>query len=125
MIRPGLKHGFPVKDWNQAKKGARAAMIKRAKVRGMISYSDLVAEIKSIKIDAYDHRLFHMLGEISSAEDAAGRGMLTVVVVHKTGDMEPGTGFFELADALGRDTSDRMKCWVEELHKVHAVWSTP
>ena len=35
-----------------------------------------------------------MLGEISSAEDAAGRGMLTVVVVHKAGDMQPGPGFF-------------------------------
>ena len=72
---------------------------------------------------AYGKRLFHMLGEISSAEDADGRGMLTVVVVHKVGDMQPGPGFFELAKSLGRDTGDILKCWVAELHKVHAYWS--
>ena len=65
-------------------------MIERAKVRGIIAYSDLVKWIKSIKIEAHDVRLFHMLGEISSEEDAAGRGMLTVLVVHRVGDMQPG-----------------------------------
>jgi molybdopterin synthase catalytic subunit len=65
----------------------------------------LVKKIKSIKLDAHDPRLFHMLGEISSEEDTAGRGMLTVVVVHKVGDMQPGPGFFELAKHLGRDTT--------------------
>jgi molybdopterin synthase catalytic subunit len=94
-------------------------------VRGMISYSDLVKHIQTIKLDAHDPRLFHMLGEISSDEDAAGRGMLSVLVVHKVGDMQPGTGFFELAKQLGRNTSNILKCWVDELHKVHSVWSKP
>jgi len=49
--------------------------------------------------------------------------MLSVIVVHKFGDMQPGPGFFELAKKLGRDTSDILKCWVDELKKVHAVWS--
>ena len=49
--------------------------------------------------------------------------MLTVIVVHKVGDMQPGPGFFELAKSLGRDTRDPLKCWVDELHHVHAVWS--
>jgi molybdopterin synthase catalytic subunit len=89
----------------------------------MIPYSNLVKQIRSIKLEAHDPRLFHMLGEISSEEDAAGRGMLTVVVVHSDGDMQPGPGFFELAKQLGRDTSNILKCWVNELHKVHAVWS--
>ena len=68
------------------------------------------------------HR-FPLLGQIPSEEDAAGRGMLTVIVVHKVGDMQPGPGFFELAKSLGRDTRDPLKCWVDELHHVHAVWS--
>ena len=50
-----------------------------------------------------------MLGEISSEEDAAGRGMLTVLVVHRAGDMQPGPGFFELAKQLGRNTSNILK----------------
>jgi hypothetical protein len=98
-------------------------MIARAKLRGMIPYSDLVNGIKRVTLEPRDPRLFHMLGEISSAEDAARRGMLTVVVVHKAGDMQPGPGFFELAKRLNRNTSNLLRCWVEELHKVHAIWS--
>jgi hypothetical protein len=64
-----------------------------------------------------------MLGEISADEDAAGRGMLSVIVVHKSGDMQPGPGFFELARDLGRDTSDILVCWITELKKAHAAWS--
>jgi hypothetical protein len=49
--------------------------------------------------------------------------MLSVVVVHRTGDMQPGPGFFELASDLGRDTSDILKCWIDELKRVHRAWS--
>ena len=89
----------------------------------MIPYSDLVEQITSIRLEAHDPLLFHLLGEVTSEEDAAGRGMLTVVVVHKAGDMRPGPGFFELAKDLGRDTSDILECWVKELHHVHGYWS--
>ena len=124
MLRGGdFDHGFSCIDWQAAKEEARQAMIARAKLRGMISYSDLVSAIHSVKLDAHDVRLSHMLGEISSEEDAAGRGMLTVVVVHKVGDMQPGAGFYELAKKLGRDTRDVLACWVDELHRVHAIWS--
>jgi hypothetical protein len=121
MLREKLCYGFPEADWNAARDEARAIMIERAKVRGMIPYSDLVRQITRIKIEAHDPRLFHMLGEISSAEDEQGRAMLTVVVVHKHGDMQPGPGFFELAQRLGRATKDPLKCWIDELHRVHAV----
>lgn len=123
MLRKGLVHGFSLTDWEAAKEEARSIMINRAKVRGMIPYSDLVKKIRHIRVEPHDPRLFHLLGEISSEEDVAGRGMLTVLVVHKLGDMQPGPGFFELAKRLGRDTSDIVKCWVDELHRVHAVWS--
>jgi len=113
----------PKEKWEAAKGEAKAIMIERAKVRGMIAYSDLVSKIHAFPLQAHDPRLFHLLGQISSEEDADGRGMLTVIVVHKIGDMQPGPGFFELAKSLGRDTSDILKCWVDELHKVHAVWS--
>jgi hypothetical protein len=49
--------------------------------------------------------------------------MLSVIVVHKTGDMQPGPGFFQLAKRLGRDTSDTTTCWIEELRRVHQYWS--
>ena len=59
-----------------------------------------------------------MLGEISEEEDAAARGMLSVLVVHKGGDLMPGPGFFDLAASLGRNTTDRLKFWAEEFADV-------
>jgi hypothetical protein len=116
-------YGFTPKEWAAAKNEAKELLVARAKVRGMIPYSELVAKITSIRLEAHDQRLFHLLGELSEEEDASGRGMLSVIVVHKSGDMQPGPGFFELAKNLGRDTSDILKCWIEELKKVHAYWS--
>jgi len=64
-----------------------------------------------------------MLSVVSNNEFASGRGLLSVIVVHKYGDMEPGLGFYELAQSLGLDVSDRVKCWIRELHRVHDYWS--
>src|SRR5258708_12064840 len=116
-----MPHGFTEAEWDAEKAEALNLMIERAKDRGMIPYSDLVTKIKTIHVDAHDQRLFHLLGEVSAEEDAAGRGMLSVVVVHKTGDMQPGPGFFELAKQRGRNTSDILKCLFYELKRVHTV----
>jgi hypothetical protein len=118
------KYGYFIADWNKAKEEMRQILVERAKVRGMIPYSKLVSQVQTIHIKPESYALAAMLGEISGAENAAGRGMLTVIVVHKSGDMQPGPGFFELAKELGRDTTDILKCWVEELKKVHAYWSS-
>lgn len=118
-----MKYGYPLMDWNNAKKEMKQILVDRAKVRGMIPYSELVEQVKTIDLEPWSATLASMLGEISTEEDAAGRGMLTVIVVHKYGDMQPGPGFFELAEELGRDTSDILRCWIEELKRVHAYWS--
>ena len=84
-------------DWKLAIQETTEILVARAKLRGMIPYSDLAKKITAIHIEAHDPRLFKLLGEISTNEDAQGRGMLSVIVVHKQGDMQPGPGFFELA----------------------------
>jgi hypothetical protein len=117
------KYGYKVEDWNAAKEEMRQILVERPRLRGMIPYSDLVSRIETIRIEPNSFALAHMLGEISEAEDAAGRGMLSVVVVHKDGDMQPGPGFFQLAKKLGRHTSDKTTCWVAELHRVQGYWS--
>jgi hypothetical protein len=116
-------HGFEKAQWERAKAEARNAMIDRAKVRGRIPYSELVTHIKEIELTAHDPRLFHLLGEISTQEANEGRGMLTAIVVHKFGDMQPGPGFFELARSLGLDTKDITACWIGEFNKVHDYWA--
>jgi hypothetical protein len=39
----------------------------------------------------------------------------------KTGDCQPGSGFFELVEPLGRDISDRDACWLEEFETIKAI----
>jgi hypothetical protein len=117
------KFGFTDAEWQAGKNEIRDVLVERAKIRGMIAYSELVGHLTSVSVEPHDPRLFHLLGDVSRDEDAAGRGMLTAIVVHKTGDMEPGPGFFELAQQLGRDTSDLTKCWIEEVKTVHAHYA--
>jgi hypothetical protein len=116
-------YGFTPDEWQTAKGEMRDVLVERAKVRGMIPYSELTQNVESIHLEPDSYALAAMLGEISADEDAAGRGMLSVIVVYKDGDMQPGPGFFELAEELGRDTSDILSCWISELKKVHRVWS--
>jgi molybdopterin synthase catalytic subunit len=89
----------------------------------MIPYSSFVKKIQSITLEAHDPRLPHFLGEVTSEESAAGRGMLTALVVHKVGDLQPGPGFFELARQLGHQFTDIEKFWIQEVKRVFEVWA--
>ncbi len=125
MLRGDAKlnpFGFTEAQWNEGKAEAKTVLAEYARRRQMIPYSDFVKRLKLIKLEHHDPRLFHFLGEISAEENEAGRGMLTAVVVHKHGDMQPGPGFFELAKKLGHKTSDIEKFWIDEVKKVFAAW---
>ena len=63
-----------------------------------------------------------VLRAVSRAEDDAGRGLLTAVVVRESSGL-PGGGFFQLAEDRGRDVSDREAAWSTELERVHAAHS--
>lgn len=65
------------------------------------------------------YALHDLIGDVARSEDAAGRGILSVLVVHKHGDKMPGQGFFKLAAELGRDADDQVKLWSDELHLVY------
>ena len=123
MRQEKFNHGFHESVWNAAKEEARKVLIAVAKRRRVISYSDLVSQVQSCSLEPRGPHLAHMLGEISSEENEVGRGLLTVVVVHKAGDMRPGPGFFDLAQSLGRITVDEEVFWIEELNRVYDAWS--
>lgn len=116
-------YGFESAQWDAARQQAKAILVDVATRKGRIAYSELVGQISALRLEPHDARLFHLLGEISSDEDKAGRGMLTAIVVHKSGDMQPGPGFFELARSLGRNTKDPLVCWISEFNKVHDYWA--
>ena len=118
-----MRYGFKDTDWEEAKREAKEILADRARMRDVISYSDLVARINAINFDPHEFAFFHFLGEISREEADAGRGMMTALVVHKAADMQPGPGFYELAQELGRDVRDITACWVQESRIVYAAWA--
>jgi hypothetical protein len=74
-------YGHPEADWERARTEMRTVLIGVASAPdGFISYAELAARVRTIVFDARDQRLWYMLREISSEENAAGRGMLTAVV---------------------------------------------
>lgn len=113
----------PADKWAAAKAEIRRILIEKARARGMIPYSELVGLVRAVNFDAYDQRLFAILGQVSLEEHEQGRPLLSVLVVHKTGDYKPGPGFFELAEALGRDTTDLDKAWIDETREVFRYWN--
>lgn len=116
-------NSYSLAIWSAARREMTIALRKTAARRGMICYSDLLAQITAIKFDLDDRAYHRMLGEVSEFEDRQGRGMLSAIVVHKTGDQEPGSGFYELAAQLGRSTTDRLKCWTDEVKLAYQVWA--
>jgi hypothetical protein len=104
-------YGHDPETWERAKTEAIRAIVAQA---GPIFYSELTTHIGSIGFGPHDVSFHHLLGQISVEEDAAGRGMLSALVVHKDDGM-PGQGFFDLAQRLGRNVADRERCWSEEV----------
>lgn len=113
-------YGYTDEQWDTAKKEMRAVLIAGAREERTISYTELTGKVHTIHFSPDDNAFHHMLDDISREEDAAGRGMLSVIVVHKEGDKRPGPRFFKLAKKLERDTSDREKCWIDEFNRVYA-----
>ncbi len=118
------RYGYSETEWERAKGETKAVLVDVAGTPdGFISYSELVARVTAIPFDPRDPRLWYMLREISSEENAAGRGMLTAVVTHARGDMMPGEGFFDLAKTLGYDPRDELVFWLEQVGIVRRHWS--
>lgn len=111
-------YGYGEQEWERAKAEAVRAILARACRNELpIYYSDLTHEIRSIPFGAHDSSFHHLLGQISVEEEAAGRGMLSVLVVTREHGM-PGHGFFDLAQRLGRGVNDELRCWSEETNLV-------
>jgi hypothetical protein len=106
--------GHPRDLWEAAKAEARRILATTAQIPDVIEYGELTRKIRSIHFDPHGDDFRRFLGELSWESDAAGRAMITAIVVHKH-DHRPGTGFFSLAEELGRDVSDPDRCWSQEV----------
>ncbi len=91
------RHGITNGVWDKAKEETRQLLIEEARAQSVIAYSILAAKVQTVPFSERSQLFFEILTEISREEDAAGRGLLSIVVVHKTEDFRPGPGFFNLA----------------------------
>lgn len=111
--------GFKPDVWERAKREATCAIVRAGKKDELITYSDLASQIVSIHIEPHDFAMSRFLDEISKEEDAAGRGILTALVV-LTDARVPGEGFWATARDTGRVFPDKWVFWAEEVKRVMA-----
>lgn len=52
------------------------------------------------------------------AEDRVGRPAWLSLVTHRTGDMEPGTGFYAMARKAGFQFSDPLTFWSTQVQEI-------
>jgi hypothetical protein len=104
------RYGYASEAWDTVREEMQRLLIARARACRTIAYSELVEQVKTIRLEPDSHALAAILGEISEGEDAVGRGMLAVLVVHKDGDMRPGPG-----------SSSSRRNWAETLPTSSAV----
>jgi hypothetical protein len=85
----------PPPGWKDAKRQAKDILISIAKRRELITYLVLSRQITYVRFEPHSKLFFYFLGEISAAQAAVSRPMLTAIVVRQD-DGRPGDGFFEL-----------------------------
>ena len=110
-------YGHRIDLWETAKAEAVRVLKAKAKAKGLMTYGELTRQISAINFDPHGYDFRHLLGQLSSESDAAGEGMITALVIYQDGDQLPGPGFFDLAKRLGRDISDGVRCWSDEVMK--------
>lgn len=115
--------GFDRGVWDESRAEVTRILRRVAKRRSTMPYSDVTKKLEVIGFAPDDHAFHAMLGDVSRHEHEHGRPLLSTVVVHKSGDMQPGPGFFELAKSLGHEFDDVEKFWIQELKRVWKYWS--
>lgn len=116
------RHGIDPEVWERAREEARQILIQCAREGRTIAYSELAADLDTVRIEPNSSAFHAILDEISCSENAAGRGMLSVLVVHKGDDQMSGRGFFKLAKCLGREFENEPEFWKIEFERVIGSW---
>lgn len=100
-------------------------LVRAARARELVHYGEL-AKMLGIDMDNphFGAQVGKVLGRISEDEVAAGRPMLSAIVVSKD-DMLPGRGFYDLGKQLRqvRDGEDEVAFAVRQIRQVHGHWS--
>jgi hypothetical protein len=125
-------YGYATSEWESTRDWIARRLHKAARERGTITYSDLAGEMANagvIEVEPHSSALAALLGQVNVLEHEAGRPLISALVVHKSGDLEPGPGFWAFARDLGIDPGSsqhaRLDFWSQELERCYAHWSGP
>ena len=100
-------------------------LVQAASARATVFYGDLAELIDTPESHAdFGSKVGETLGEINRSEVAAGRPMLSAIVV-STDDHLPRKGFFNLGRELGvtLPDEDEVSFAVRQIRAVHDTWS--
>ena len=100
-------------------------LVQAARAKELVHYGEL-AKMLGIDMDDpyFGARVGKVLGRISEDEIAAGRPMISAIVVSKD-TMLPGHGFFNLGQELRQTLpgEDEIEFAVRQIKRVHNYWS--
>lgn len=123
-------YGYSTSEWESTREWITRRLRKVARARGTITYSELAGEMAVaglIPLDPHNPALAALLGQVNVLEREGGRPLISALVVHKGGDLEPGAGFWAFARELGIDPGSgphaRLDFWSRELESCYAHWS--
>lgn len=107
--------------WADVLKRIRHVLVAVAAERSTITYGALRTRIDCDVPDRGERDLAAALRAVAIAADDNGEGLLSAVVVRRSG--LPGSGWFRLAQRRGRDIADRERVWRTEVERVWAAFS--
>lgn len=120
------RFNLPIEIWDAAVDELHDLLVEVARRRATISYSDVVAAMRTVSLPPDSTAFHHMLGDVSARTFDDGAPLLSAVVVHKH-DGKPGGGFARLARRLGFEVDENAAAedafWGQQLTAVHAWWS--
>jgi hypothetical protein len=101
-----------------------------ARAHSTIAYSELATELAragGIALDPHSSALAALLGQVNLLEHESSRPLISATVIYKTGNPEPGPGFWTFAREIGIDLGAsehaRLEFWARELQRCHEFWS--
>ena len=104
--------------WEGRMRTVRALLLSTAAAGCTVTYD----EVRDLLGNGVPHRgegdLASLLRAASEAEEADGVGLISAVVVGRSG--LPGPGWFRLAAEHGRDVGDRRAAWEAERNRLRA-----
>lgn len=117
---------IPSFKWTEAKKEALEIILSYVRLRKLITYNDLAERLGTLQLEAYDPRLWSLIGDLSEESTREHKFMISAWVVRKD-TMEPGgmtseTGFANWGKELGYSFNDSVKFWHAQIQLIEAYY---